>query len=116
MLESYSKNVWFSSYYFLYFLNFLQDELIEYQNPPKYDLAEDMANLTYLSEPAVLWNLRDRYQRFMIYTYSGLFCVTVNPYKMLPVYDRNVVICYKVSTAKMGFKFDIFEISNRIVL
>ena len=54
-----------------------------------------MANLTYLSEPAVLWNLRDRYQRFMIYTYSGLFCVTVNPYKMLPVYDKNVVISYK---------------------
>ena len=54
-----------------------------------------MANLTYLSEPAILYNLLDRYQRFMIYTYSGLFCVTVNPYKMLPVYEKNVVICYK---------------------
>ena len=69
---------------------------MEYQNPPKYDLCEDMSNLTYLSEPAVLWNLKDRYQRFLIYTYSGLFCVTVNPYKMLPVYQQNVVAAYKV--------------------
>ena len=54
-----------------------------------------MANLTYLSEPAVLYNLRERYTRFLIYTYSGLFCVTVNPYKMLPVYDPIVVASYK---------------------
>ena len=27
--------------------------------------------------------------------YSGLFCVTVNPYKWLPVYDTHVVGCYQ---------------------
>ena len=27
--------------------------------------------------------------------YSGLFCVTVNPYKWLPVYDNHVVLCYQ---------------------
>ena len=40
-------------------------------------------------------NLRSRYEIFLIYTYSGLFCVTVNPYKWLPVYDNHVVICYQ---------------------
>ena len=73
----------------------MKEDIIEYRNPPKYDLCEDMSNLTYLSEPAVLWNLKDRYQRFLIYTYSGLFCVTVSPYKMLPVYNQNVVAAYK---------------------
>jgi len=73
----------------------VKEENIHEQNPPKYHLIEDMANMTYLNEPAVLYNLKTRYEKFMIYTYSGLFCVTVNPYKMLPVYERYVVGCYK---------------------
>merc|ERR1712066_1174665 len=50
---------------------------------------------TYLNEASVLFNLRDRYAVFMIYTYSGLFCVTVNPYKMLPVYGQKMIDCYR---------------------
>ena len=51
--------------------------------------------MTYLSEASVVHNLSERYVRFLIYTYSGLFCITVNPYKWLPVYDNHVVGCYK---------------------
>ncbi|XP_056283944.1 myosin-6 [Pseudoliparis swirei] len=65
------------------------------QNPPKYDKIEDMAMFTFLHEPAVLFNLKERYAAWMIYTYSGLFCVTVNPYKWLPVYDAEVVAAYR---------------------
>ncbi|KAE8298025.1 Myosin-7B Myosin cardiac muscle beta chain Myosin heavy chain 7B, cardiac muscle beta isoform [Larimichthys crocea] len=68
---------------------------IQQMNPPKYDLIEDMAMLTHLNEASVLYNLRRRYSAWMIYTYSGLFCVTVNPYKWLPVYTAPVVAAYK---------------------
>ncbi|NXU10806.1 MYH3 protein, partial [Pardalotus punctatus] len=64
-------------------------------NPPKFDRVEDVAMLTHLHEPAVLYNLKDRYTSWMIYTYSGLFCVTVNPYKWLPVYNPEVVLAYR---------------------
>ncbi|XP_039680166.1 myosin heavy chain, skeletal muscle, adult-like [Perca fluviatilis] len=64
-------------------------------NPPKFDKLEDMALLTHLHEPAVLFNLKERYAAWMIYTYSGLFCVTVNPYKWLPVYNPEVVAGYR---------------------
>uniref|UniRef100_A0A8C5SCM7 Myosin heavy chain 3 n=1 Tax=Laticauda laticaudata TaxID=8630 RepID=A0A8C5SCM7_LATLA len=64
-------------------------------NPPKFDKIEDMAMLTHLNEPAVLYNLKERYSSWMIYTYSGLFCVTVNPYKWLPVYNPEVVSGYR---------------------
>uniref|UniRef100_A0A670J160 Myosin-4-like n=1 Tax=Podarcis muralis TaxID=64176 RepID=A0A670J160_PODMU len=64
-------------------------------NPPKFDKIEDMVMMTHLHEPAVLYNLKERYASWMIYTYSGLFCVTVNPYKWLPVYNPEVVSGYR---------------------
>uniref|UniRef100_A0A671VYM2 Myosin, heavy chain 7B, cardiac muscle, beta a n=1 Tax=Sparus aurata TaxID=8175 RepID=A0A671VYM2_SPAAU len=73
----------------------VKDGDIQQMNPPKYDLIEDMAMLTHLNEASVLFNLRRRYAAWMIYTYSGLFCVTVNPYKWLPVYTAPVVAAYK---------------------
>lgn len=36
-------------------------------NPPKFDKIEDMALLTHLHEPAVLFNLKERYAAWMIY-------------------------------------------------
>ncbi|XP_068280684.1 myosin-7-like, partial [Nyctibius grandis] len=71
------------------------EEQVTQQNPPKFDRMEDMATLPFLHEPAVLHNLRQRYAAWMIYTYSGLFCVTVNPYKWLPVYSAQVVAAYR---------------------
>ncbi|KAG7244615.1 hypothetical protein INR49_029634, partial [Caranx melampygus] len=73
----------------------VKDDEIFPMNPPKFDKIEDMAMMTHLSEPAVLYNLKERYAAWMIYTYSGLFCVTVNPYKWLPVYDSVVVTGYR---------------------
>ena len=67
--------------------------------------------MTYLSEASVVHNLSERYVRFLIYTYSGLFCVTVNPYKWLPVYDNHVVGCYK-GKRKSEMPPHIFSISD----
>ncbi|XP_076146416.1 myosin-7-like [Alosa pseudoharengus] len=73
----------------------VKDADVHQQNPPKFDKIEDMAMFTFLHEPAVLFNLKERYAAWMIYTYSGLFCVTVNPYKWLPVYNQEVVVAYR---------------------
>ncbi len=70
-----------------------------------------MANLTFLNDASVFWNLKTRYQvtiflnkkkiifiiffqAKLIYTYSGLFCVVVNPYKRFPIYTPTVVKLY----------------------
>ncbi|XP_058509104.1 myosin-16-like [Solea solea] len=68
---------------------------IQQMNPPKFYQACDMANLTFLNEASVMENLRSRYVSMRIYTYSGLFCVTINPYKWLPVYGAKVAQMYK---------------------
>ncbi|MBN3276204.1 MYSS protein, partial [Polyodon spathula] len=80
-------------------------------NPPKYDKIEDMAMMTHLSEPTVLYNLKERYAAWMIYTYSGLFCVTVNPYKWLPVYDKVCVNAYR-GKKRMEAPPHIFSVSD----
>ena len=53
-----------------------------------------MANLTYLNDASVFHNLKVRYVAKLIYTYSGLFCVVVNPYKRYPIYTPTVVKIY----------------------
>ncbi|XP_061115074.1 myosin-7-like [Conger conger] len=73
----------------------VKEDDIQQMNPPKFDMIEDMAMLTNLNEASVLFNLQRRYSSWMIYTYSGLFCVTVNPYKWLPIYTASVVAAYK---------------------
>merc|ERR1712121_47399 len=55
-------------------------------NPPKFFKEEDMSNLSILNKACVLHNLRTRYKVLQIYTYSGLFCICINPYKWLMVY------------------------------
>ncbi|CAF4729492.1 unnamed protein product [Rotaria sp. Silwood1] len=64
-------------------------------NPPKFSKIEDMSELTCLNDASVLYNLKERYYSGLIYTYSGLFCVVVNPYKRLPIYSENVIEMYK---------------------
>lgn len=64
-------------------------------NPAKFDKANDMAELTHLNEASVVHNLRMRYQSDLIYTYSGLFLVTVNPYCPLPIYTNEYINMYK---------------------
>lgn len=44
-------------------------DVIQKMNPPRFEKVEDMANLTYLNEASVLYNLKSRY-------YSGLIYVT----------------------------------------
>jgi len=64
-------------------------------NPPRFDKEEDMANLTWLNEASVLHNLTERYHAGLIYTYSGLFCVVINPYKYYPIYSEKVIDMYR---------------------
>ena len=71
-----------------------KSEQVGQVNPPKFEKCEDMANLTYLNDASVFWNLKTRYQAKLIYTYSGLFCVVVNPYKRFPIYTQTVVKLY----------------------
>jgi hypothetical protein len=44
-------------------------------NPPKFNLADDMADLTYLNEASVIHNLRQRYETDLIYVCLSPNCM-----------------------------------------
>uniref|UniRef100_A0A1Q3G4M4 Putative myosin class i heavy chain n=1 Tax=Culex tarsalis TaxID=7177 RepID=A0A1Q3G4M4_CULTA len=69
-------------------------DLVGQVNPPKYEKCEDLSNLTYLNDASVLHNLRERYRACLIYTYSGLFCIVINPYKRWPLYTMRAAKMY----------------------
>ena len=71
-----------------------KSETICQVNPPKFDMSEDMADLTFLGDACVLWNSVVRYKAQLIYTYSGLFCIAINPYKRFPIYTLRTMELY----------------------
>ncbi|KAB8437438.1 hypothetical protein FH972_025116 [Carpinus fangiana] len=73
----------------------VESQSVDKVNPAKFDKVSDMAELTHLNEASVVHNLDTRYQSDLIYTYSGLFLVAVNPYCPLPIYTRDYINMYR---------------------
>ncbi|OAA62462.1 myosin type 2 heavy [Niveomyces insectorum RCEF 264] len=86
-------------------------ESVDKVNPAKFDKANDMAELTHLNEASVVHNLHMRYQADLIYTYSGLFLVTVNPYCPLPIYSNEYIHMYK-GRSREDTKPHIFAVAD----
>nr|CAA37894.1 myosin heavy chain type II [Saccharomyces cerevisiae]prf//1806328A myosin II:SUBUNIT=heavy chain [Saccharomyces cerevisiae] len=63
-------------------------------NPSTFDKVENMSELTHFNEPSVLYNLEKRYDCDLIYTYSGLFLVAINPYHNLNLYSEDHINLY----------------------
>ncbi|KAL4237581.1 hypothetical protein ACF0H5_002295 [Mactra antiquata] len=89
----------------------VKKDILQQVNPPKYEMCDDMANMTYLNEASVLNNLRQRYFNGFIYTYSGLFCVAVNPYRRLPIYQDSIIAKYR-GKRKMEMPPHLFAVAD----
>uniref|UniRef100_A0A8C4VAV9 Myosin VC n=1 Tax=Falco tinnunculus TaxID=100819 RepID=A0A8C4VAV9_FALTI len=71
------------------------DALPPLRNPDILVGENDLTALSYLHEPAVLHNLKVRFvESKLIYTYSGIILVAVNPYKQLPIYGDAIIHAY----------------------
>ncbi|KAM0687655.1 class II myosin [Conglomerata obtusa] len=95
-------------------------ENIYKMNPSKFKMVEDLALLSHLNEPSVLHNIKERYEHDLIYTYSGLFLLAINPYKEIRnLYDTNTIVKYKQRTSQSrnyvsndNLQPHIFAVSN----
>ncbi|XP_071511300.1 unconventional myosin-Va-like, partial [Diadema antillarum] len=72
-----------------------KEDLPPLRNPEILIGENDLTSLSYLHEPAVLYNLSERFTRnSAIYTYCGIVLVAINPYEQLPLYGEDVIQAY----------------------
>ncbi|ORZ15681.1 P-loop containing nucleoside triphosphate hydrolase protein [Absidia repens] len=70
------------------------DNLPPLRNPPKLESNDDLTDLSYLNEPGVLNTIRTRYMQRLIYTYSGIVLIAMNPFDRVALYDPDIVQQY----------------------
>ncbi|KAM0019725.1 putative myosin ATPase [Helianthus debilis subsp. tardiflorus] len=73
----------------------VQSDCLLPANPEILDGIDDLIQLSYLSEPSVLYNLQYRYERDMIYSKAGPVLVAINPFKTIPLYGDDYMQAYK---------------------
>lgn len=66
------------------------------------DRLDDLVRLSYLNQPTVMNTIRTRYMEDVIYTYSGLVLVSVNPYRDLGLYTETLMDTYSSGTKALG--------------
>ncbi|KAK9764257.1 Myosin type-2 heavy chain 1 [Basidiobolus ranarum] len=71
-----------------------EEELPPLCNPAILEGIDDLTSLSHLHEPAVLHNIRTRYERHNIYTYSGIVLIACNPFQKVSVYSEDVIQAY----------------------
>lgn len=74
-----------------------EDGVCEYQepvppNPKALDGVPDMSMLLYLEENHIVYNVKDRYAKDLIYTNISNILVAINPYKQLQNTYGNKII------------------------
>jgi len=53
--------------------------------------VEDLIRLTFLHEPAILHTLQMRFEKSLIYTYTGPILIAVNPFQILDLYTDDIL-------------------------
>ena len=78
-------------------------------------LVDDLVMLDDPNEAAIVYNLRERFRQNKIYTWVGAsksVLVSVNPFKMLPLYGPDVIQDYMHPGPTRGREPHVFSIAN----
>ena len=62
-------------------------------------MHDNMVGLQELSEPAIMYNLGQRFRANLIYTYISSILVSVNPFKQLSIYSAKTMAEYRAAMA-----------------
>ncbi|KFK29251.1 hypothetical protein AALP_AA7G109000 [Arabis alpina] len=64
-------------------------------NPNIFEGVEDLIQISYLNEPSLLYNLRVRFSKDLIYSKAGPVLIAVNPFKSVQIYGNQILSAYQ---------------------
>ena len=74
------------------------------------DGFEDMVEMENLSEAELLYNLKERYEKWKIFTYVGPTLIVLNPYKMIPeLFTKEVLEGFQNAVRELKFEHKNFQ-------
>ena len=79
---------------------------------------DDLVLLDELNEAEIIFNLRERYYKDLIYTWVGAsksVLVSVNPFKRLPIYTPQIMDLYARSRPHMPMGPHVFAVTNSAI-
>ena len=74
-------------------------------------LTSNLVNLDEMGEGAVIHALRSRYYQEQIYTNIGQILVSINPYKLLPIYSSSTIAKYPPSPPLPSQTPHVFQVA-----
>ena len=81
----------------------------ETRNDDKIDCQNNLINIPHLNEPSILNAINLRYNKNIIYTYTGKILISVNPFKNLGLYTTELINDYQ---NKRLVEPHLFQIAN----
>ncbi len=63
-------------------------------NPPNMSGVQDNTEMMHLHDPSLLHNIKFRYDKNEIYTYTAYILIAMNPYKKLDIYGDDMIRKY----------------------
>lgn len=81
-------------------------------NPDNHRAVADNTELMYLHDAALLHNVRERYDKDLIYTYTAYILIAVNPYKSIDIYGHDAIENYAKSSIG-SLPPHVYGIANR---
>lgn len=74
--------------------------------------VHDLLMLDEVNEASIQYNIKNRYDKSRIYTRLGKIIISVNPYKMLPLYTSEVIEKYQQAKVIQTLPPHVYEVAK----
>ena len=91
----------------------MQQKTIPVKKSSLRNYVHDLLMLDEVNEANILYNIKNRFLRNRIYTRLGSMLISVNPYKLFPLYTSDIIDKYANMKSVQALPPHIYEIAQQ---